>query len=231
MTAKIIDVGLGSRIDVNGRGYGGGNDANVARNAAATTAPGASPATDQYGGSHGGVGGAPRYPTSGHRGATYDSATDPKQPGSGGAGETSGSSGGGTSGGGVLLIKTGVLNLTGALLAEGEDGAGPNLDDWSVLDTTSGAGAGGAIQVRAGTLTGKGVIAADGGSVCPGRTFFIRGVICGSDTGGAGSGGRIAVYATTHAAFHGKLVAMGGVNSDVKTPEHRWLGTVYHSWR
>jgi hypothetical protein len=229
--AKLLVVGPGGRIDVNGRGYAGGDDADTAHDAAGATAPGVVPATNLYGGSHGGIGGAPLDGSSGHRGATYDDPKNPHLPGAGGGGYAGFDSGGATRGGGVLLVTATTVTLDGSLLADGQDGVGPNLYDWSTLDLTDGGGAGGSVQLHAQTLAGGGLIAATGGSLCPGKAFLITNVICSNDTGGAGGGGRVAVYAPTHSGFHGKFLVLGGVNSDHPTRQNTGgLGTTYHSW-
>ncbi|MHB8657664.1 MAG: hypothetical protein ACYC91_06870 [Solirubrobacteraceae bacterium] len=229
--ANLLDVARGARIDVNGRGYRGGLDADIQHGEAGVSAPGVLPATVQYGGSHGGFGGVPPSGSTGHRGDTYDSIKSPRLPGAGGAGYDANSADDGTSGGGVLTITATAVNLAGALLSDGQDGPGPNLLDWSVLNLNAGAGAGGSIQLRTHTFAGGGTVAADGGSLCPPVSFLIAGVSCSGSGGGPGGGGRIAVYAERHTGFRGKLQALGGVNTDVPAPNNRGgKGTVYHGW-
>jgi hypothetical protein len=105
-----------------------------------------------------------------------------------------GTCGGGTSlgnggrGGGVAnLTVTGTLLLDGSLSSKGKSPTNSNF----------GAGSGGHVALNVGTLSGTGVITADGGSV--------------AGNGGGGGGGRIIIAYTSANGFGGALSAKGGL--------------------
>jgi len=109
--------------------------------------------------------------------------------GSGGGGGAAGTafrgSGGGGGGGAILIAVSGTINVTGSIIADG----GPSgSSSGGGLGASGGGGSGGAIRIVATTLTGNGVIRANGGS---GRTSSI------AQEGGNGSGGRIRLEAET----------------------------------
>jgi hypothetical protein len=175
IVASNATVLAGGGISVDGAGY------------AYQSGPGAglasykSPLNTGTGGGHGGYGGAGAYGASG--GSTYDSMTQPDQPGSGG-----GTIPGGSGGGALEMNVSGVLSLSGSITANGSSGPGGG---------TAG-GSGGALWVTAGTLSGNGLFSANGGA---GES--------GSFGGGGGGGGRIAIYAGTN-QFVGSMSAHGG---------------------
>jgi hypothetical protein len=143
------------------------------------------------GGGYGGFGAAGGWPTNypgAYGGSTYGSIGSSATPGSGGGGyvSTSGpSAAGGAGGGAVTLVVTGVLQVDGRISASGLPGAG----------ASGGGGSGGGIYINAGTLTGSGVIAANGGM--------------GNSLGGGGGGGRITIYYGLN-GFTGLVSAYGG---------------------
>jgi hypothetical protein len=139
--------------------------------------------TNGGGGAHGGYGGAGGYALA-FGGVPYDSLTSPAQGGSGG-GSASGSTTGGAGGGLIRLSVSGALTVNGRITAAGQSAPG-----------NGGGGAGGGIWLSAGTFSGTGVVAADGGDGHP-------------ISGGGGSGGRIAITCTSN-LFNGALRAWGG---------------------
>lgn len=143
------------------------------------------------GGGYGGEGGNDGYANiSG--GTTYGSLTNPLDSGSGG-GINEGAQ---NYGGGVIRLNiSGSLIANGSILANGQINQGGGLDD-------VGGGSGGSINISAATLSGNATISANG-------TNAYR-------YGGAGGGGRIAVYYSTDSssfsfqAYGGTLGSAGG---------------------
>ena len=140
------------------------------------------------GGGYGGYGAAGAIPTSSslpaYGGTTYGSLIAPTDFGSGGGSSTVTPLGG--AGGGVIrLTVTGVLQVDGRISAAG--GAGVNA--------SGGGGSGGTISLTVGTISGSGVINANGGM--------------GNSLGGGGSGGRIAIVYGGY-DFSGFVSAYGG---------------------
>ena len=118
-------------------------------------------------------------------GNAYDNPTSPSQPGSGG-GTYSPYSVGGAGGGALRIIVTGLLQVDGAISANGGNGSGSG----------GGGGSGGSIWLTAGTLSGTGSITANGGAGA-------------GSIGGGGGGGRLAIYSTAN-LFGGAISAFGG---------------------
>ncbi|MCK6556256.1 Ig-like domain-containing protein [Candidatus Binatia bacterium] len=146
VTADAVTIDAGSRIEVTGRGYIGGQNYDEA----GRTLGNAYGSGRRNGGSHGGLGGHDTG-ISELPGATYGSLTDPRDLGSGGGAE--GHSDGGDGGGRVLLVANTLAN-DGVLRANGAQAP----------DSRSGMGSGGTINLRVGQLTGSGQIRADGGT-------------------------------------------------------------------
>lgn len=181
-----LRVDGGSRIDVSGRGYAGahssGNSSDQAFTLGNTLAGGS---TRRNGGSHGGSG------AFGNAGGTvnslYGTAESPSDPGSGGGSD----SGPGGNGGGVIRVIASVLELEGALRADGDGGS-----------TYGGGGSGGAVWLTVGSIEGAGTVTANGGG-------------SGGASGGGG-GGRIAVHYQQDAGFaFTNLAAVGGNGAGV----------------
>ena len=103
----------------------------------------------------------------------YGSVFEPVAPGSGGLGRTE------SDGGGVVRLTVG-----GTLVVNGE------IVSTSIIPGF-GSGAGGSIWITAGALSGSGVISARGGNFSNGNY------------GGAGGGGRVAIYLTEATSFAG----------------------------
>ena len=136
------------------------------------------------GAGHGGNGGN-SITNSATGGIAYDYQTTPEILGSGG-GTYSGYSLGGRGGGAFHLTVTGLLQVDGAISANGGNGGGFG----------GGGGSGGGIWLAAGTLSGAGSITANGGSGA-------------GSIGGGGAGGCIAIYPTVN-LFAGVISAYGG---------------------
>ncbi len=168
--AGEMTIDATSRVDVNAKGYG------------SRAGPGAgNDAANASGGGHGGPGGN----AFGAGGMSYGDLLVPTMWGSGG-GNMDQTTPGGAGGGWVRLSVGGALIVAGQLTANGQ----------SVLAS---GGAGGSIQVNAGTLAGSGIITANGGSA-------------GNAGSGGGGGGRIALYYGS-STFNGGLTALGGFST------------------
>ncbi len=137
------------------------------------------------GGGHGGQGGYTPNGRSG--GGAYDLIPTPADFGSGGGNGYGGR--GGYGGGAIQLSVGGTLQVDGAIAADG----GAMIYNGSVY--YAGGGAGGSVWLSAGTLTGSGLISANGGA--------------GGGGGGGGSGGRIGV-SCNHDSYGGSIQAFGG---------------------
>jgi hypothetical protein len=153
------------------------------------------------GGGHGGMGGDGGADSYSAGGAAYDSLTLPNQMGSGGGSNVSPAPDSARGGGVVRLEVNGHLVVNGRISANGGDGFGGG----------SGGGAGGSVWLTAATLSGAGVIAANGGM---GNGF-------GPYAGGGGGGGRVAINYGLN-LFFGEVSARGGSG-------YQWggAGTIY----
>ena len=136
------------------------------------------------GGGHGGYGAASGGVKTAPGGTIYDLLSAPLSMGSGG-GTYSPYIVGGAGGANIRLNVMGTLQVDGRISAAGMAGASAN----------AGGGSGGSILLTVATLSGAGVIAADGGA--------------GNGLGGGGGGGRIAITYTAN-TFSGALSAWGG---------------------
>jgi hypothetical protein len=200
ITAPSATVETGSVVSVDGFGGNGESFDGLV--------PAEGGATDNYGGSHAGLGGYPidasftgAYLGNGGRGKISGNPFNPVDVGGGGGGsadDASGLNGGGTIAGSV----SGTFTLNGTLSADGDD------PGWAAENGDhGGGGAGGSINLTVGTLTGTGTAHANGGSFC---------ATCLNGGGGLGGGGMVAAsYATS--TFKGSLHALGGV--DVTYPK------------
>jgi hypothetical protein len=135
------------------------------------------------GGGYGGFGGSGSNSLA-YGGVTYGSVTAPTDLGSGG-GTYSTYAVGGAGGGPIRLSVNGTLEVDGEISAAGSPAVG----------ASAGGGSGGSIYLTVGTLSGSGLISANGG---PGKGF-----------GGGGAGGRIAVLHSGN-TFSGAISAYGG---------------------
>ena len=185
--AGAMTIDATSRVDANAKGYG------------PVAGPGAGISSGYYssGGGHGGPGGNAYGGPAG--GVNHGDLLAPTLCGSGG-GNSMNFGTGGMGGGVIRLAVGGLLTVAGQLTANGESGR-PS------------GGAGGSIQVSAGTLAGNGSIAANGGS--PGNAGC-----------GGGGGGRIALY-YGNSTFSGGLTALGGLASGAFAGNSGGAGTLY----
>ena len=149
------------------------------------------------GGSYGGIGGTSVSNASGGA-PLFDLVAQPTTvPFAGAGGSGANQLAGGRAGGDLRIIVDGKLQLDGRISAEGVTGPGIN----------SGGGAGGAIWLSAGTLSGSGIVSVNGGAA--------------NAQGGGGGGGRIALYYNSN-SFAGSLTAYGGAGFN-----YGGAGTIY----
>jgi hypothetical protein len=191
--AAIGDVRLeaGSSINANFLGY------------PSATGFGAGGASATRGGGGAGYGSPGGVTTNGGAaGAIYGSPSEPVDLGSGGgAGYLSR---GGSGGGALRLTVGGLLQLNGALTANG----GPGLDN-----NYGGGGSGGSIYIVTDFLTGTGTISANGGA---------------SVSGGGGGGGRVALYPRLLVGFPNSPSVAGGLSgSGSNTNANGQPGTLF----
>ncbi len=179
---NTLFVDANSRIDVNTRGFLGGNQPNNPHGQEGMTLNFALGSTSRSGGSYGGsgAGGLPN--------PIYGDFRDPNDVGSGGA-TTAGAAG---NGGGLVRIVAQTIQLDGSIVANGGDGS-----------IFAGGGSGGGIRIDAGTLAGTGFIRANGGR--GGTTTTGNPVFPG------GGGGRVAIFYQDLSGFNvGNISAFGG---------------------
>ncbi|MDB6121365.1 MAG: hypothetical protein JWQ71_358 [Pedosphaera sp.] len=160
--SATIQAGGGFLADGTGSAAGQGTGAGKTLSSTSITGGGAS---------YGGIG---SYSAAGaSNGPTYGSVSQPIDAGSGGGAGTSAFNGA-AGGGQIHITVTGTLLVDGKISAEGNSATNP----------ASGGGSGGSIFLTVGTLSGAGLISANGGF--------------GADAGGSGAGGRIAIYYTSN---------------------------------
>jgi hypothetical protein len=178
-----LTVAVGGEINTDGLGYAGG----------AIYTNGCGPGGGYYGPSGAGCGGGGGYGGTGgvgasagaYGGTTYGLSNNPVSPGSGGGG---GAVGGGAGGGGyVKIVAASTVTIAGLISAQATNAA---------TGSRSGGGSGGGIYIQCGSLSGSGIIQANGGAGD-----------MGANKGGGGGGGRIAID-VRHAPFYtgGNLV-------------------------
>lgn len=152
------------------------------------------------GGGYGGAGGA-SISNSVPGGQTYDSVTEPIDPGSAG-GSLSPYSVGGAGGGAIALSVASRLQIDGVLSADGGNGSGMG----------GGGGSGGEIKITTATLAGVGTIRANGGAGA-------------NAIGGGGGGGRISLSASSN-LFVGNMTAYGGGGANFGGAGTIYIGNV-----
>ncbi len=180
-----LTVDAASTIDVSGYGY----PVNFTLGDTTTNA-----SSGFSGGSYGGLApdrGGPANPV-------YGDYHNPNDLGSGGA---NAGNGGGGAGGGLVRISAGSAQIEGKILADGQ------------MPYQCGAGSGGGIYLQVGTLSGGGMVSADGGD---GNGW----------NGTPGGGGRVAIYYGTLSGFdlQNNVTAHGGLPND---NFYAAVGTVY----
>ncbi len=198
--AASIDIQAGGQIDVDGLGYHSitGGDYGAGEGGDASGGGGGG----GYGGDGGNRGGA--------GGSSYGSVKQPIDLGSGGGWDTSchtnpNTTAGAPGAGAVRLISSGSFTLNGSITARGAD------PTYAESCHTPGAGSGGSVWVDADSIFGTGTIAANGGVAA----------------GGAGAGGRIAVYFDNGTTATWGLQAFGGVRGGTTVGEDGGAGTIY----
>jgi hypothetical protein len=177
--------------------------------------------TEEFGGSHGGLGGYTVssmgvedydhwYAMEG-RSPTSDSPFKPTEPGDGGGGDPGGALG--LSGGGVVAIEApeATVRIDGRL-----DVSGLGTGVWNSTSNGDhgGGGAGGSVYIATEELAGSGTIDADGGSHCSEEGPEVG--ECVNGFGGSGGGGRIAALFEEDPGWSGLLEARGGVDRRFK---------------
>lgn len=189
VVSNQVYIAADGAVDVAGGGYGGGYGPGAGTNVPYWAAG--------SGGGYGGPGGSNRQGAPG--GASYGSITAPELLGSGGGnGVYYQLDGGGAGGGMILLTVNGMLQVNGAVTADGGAASNPG----------GGGGSGGSIWINAGTLSGDGRISANGGT-------------CDLLNAGGGGGGRIAICIGTN-LYSGTCTARGGAGAVLGN-----AGTVY----
>ncbi len=195
IAAATATINTGGSINVNGKGYLGGQSLGV-NGSGTNPGYGLGSASGSGGGAgHGGGGGAGGAGSAG--GGIYDVMSAPVDLGAGGgAGNNSGALGG--AGGGAVQISTsGLFTMNGNILANGGNGSVGG-------GHAGGGGAGGSVYLTVGSFGGTGTVNVSGGNGGNGTT---------SD-GGGGSGGRASV---SGAAFTGIFTLTGGLGPDTAT--------------
>ncbi|GAB4146262.1 MAG: hypothetical protein OHK0017_06560 [Patescibacteria group bacterium] len=167
LNTNILNVNTGGAINVDGRGFQGGQT----NNQAGFGTGGGSFACRSGGGAFGGAGGNSTYGDLGGS-SIYGSITQPTDLGSGSG--YSGCGGVGASGGGAIKLNVnGTLTNNGSISANGTNAPSSYI----------GGGSGGSLWVIANTIAGNGTFSANGGA--------------GGYQAGGGGGGRIAMYYQT----------------------------------
>lgn len=164
IACSTLAVQTGGKIDVDGKGFAGASGA-VSQ---AGHGPGAGLENKSAGG-YGGSGGR-QEPVATGGSLPYGTVSAPEQPGSGGGSTIGGSYYGGAGGGAVRIEASSGVTVDGTITANG-----------SATVNFGAPGSGGGIYITCSTITGTGVVRADGASVSSGGIFTRSG------------GGRIAV--------------------------------------
>ncbi|PCJ54990.1 MAG: hypothetical protein COA79_21320 [Planctomycetota bacterium] len=184
-----LTIDAGSKIDVNTKGYlTGYTNGNLVNSLTNTSA----------GGSYGGTGGEGDVASGTN--PVYGNLKNPDQHGAGGT-----SSSGNASGGGLIRIVSGQMIINGNIYADGEYGSTGGV---------SPAAAGGGIYLSTGTISGGGIVTANGG-----YTLKI--------TRGAGGGGRIAIIYSSNTTFDFSNVSANAGNNGAKAENSGAVGTIY----
>ena len=192
-------VSAGDTKGGNGRGIGGGTRSAGSWVQSSTTTRGCGGGGGGFNGpgstSGGGTGQCP-FVTGGINYGTNNFFT--LRGGSGGGGAAGGGnnvgSGGGGGGGALLIASSGVVSVSGSIVANGGN-SGNNRDNQGQPGGTGGGGSGGAIRIIATAITGEGDIAALKGTA---GTVFLNsgsGVCSPQCRGGDGAPGRIKLEA------------------------------------
>ncbi len=154
IACSTLEVTADGKIDVNYRGYLGGQTANKDGHGPGRGRGRGTDSSDGGAGGYGGAGGTAFKSGFMNYGLTYGSSTLPEDPGSGGGSGNTDAADGGAGGGSVRIVATGTVAVNGQILANG--GTGPGY---------GGAGSGGGVYIDCLALTGSGgVVSAIGGN-------------------------------------------------------------------
>jgi hypothetical protein len=204
LTVNDLTVNTGGAINVDAKGYQGGQNGNTSYSGFGPGAGTVSSTTCYQQGASGGYGGAGGAFGGGVAGPTYGSLTEPIDLGSGGGSACSFSqfnTFSGNGGGAIKLIVTNTLTNDGTISANGGTGNGFGT-----------GGSGGSIWLSATNLINNGTISANGGN---------RGGNCCTVGGG---GGRIALYYDTRSGSGTQTVTEGNQDGPATFPT---VGTIY----
>ncbi len=205
ITVVNLTVSTGGLINASALGYSGGNAGDGNCPGTATNGSGAGGGKTRgdatcAGGGGGGYGGFGGNGSNGanraNGGSPYGQLIIPADYGSGGAGGgcNNADARGGYGGGAIFLNVSGILNVSGEIVSNGE--TRPTAPSTvGCFGLGGGGGSGGSILISANTFSGNGTINANGGKA--------------GDSAGMGSGGRIAAYAKTN-LFNGVIESLGG---------------------
>ncbi len=187
-------------LDATGAGHAGGDT---------SPSPGAGPGgggtstnAGAGGGGYGGVGGLGGYDMNDGPGAGGMEYGDPSNMSS-----AMGSGGGGTdlraggNGGGAVTLQGRVVEVSGTVLADGEEGEGQGTDN----ERGGGGGAGGSVSILGLDVVADGTFSARGGN--GGNQVA---TVTMNDGGGGGAGGRIKIWYGTAAPSVGSIDVLGG---------------------
>ncbi|HEX7181896.1 MAG TPA: carboxypeptidase regulatory-like domain-containing protein, partial [Thermoanaerobaculia bacterium] len=205
LTGKLT-IEPGAVVDVSGLGFAGGK----ADHLAGYAPDGVAAAQPDAGGSHGGTG--IFWNGAGPAGAVFGSVYAPRLAGGGGAHDGD-SCCDGSAGGGIVEIQAAEVVLHGEIRADGIGATAGNRP----------GGAGGAVWIRTGTLSGAGSVSASGG-------HGGNGCSTSNEQSGAGGGGRVAVEAGQISGFDpaAQIKALGGGRYHCSNPQaFAAPGTVY----
>ncbi|MDD3648248.1 MAG: hypothetical protein PHS44_07185, partial [Candidatus Dojkabacteria bacterium] len=194
--AHSFTIDQGGLLDLEGRGYGPGQQSNHIGSGKSSNTPqtceGGS--CGGSGGGHGGAGGKgdPDFEQeAGLAGDIYGEEESPITLGSGG-GESARGGIGGSGGGAIKLQVSGTFTNNGSINGNGTNGL-------VLTDTGAGGGAGGSVWIEAANFAGEGLVTADGGN--------------GGDAsqhGGGGGGGRVVMLCTEGNTYDGIVTVAKG---------------------
>jgi hypothetical protein len=184
LKATSVYVACGGAIDVNGKGYPGGQ-----------SYPGVSVSVNNSGGSHIGLG----IGDNGTAGATYGSVEQPQEAGAG--------AGGFASGGGIIRINATSLANDGAIRANGVNGSSRNSAGGSIWITAGTLDGTGSVESKGFccgfAASGGGAISIKYASLQSGATLLNNAVASGG--AGLGTGGAGSVYIKGPSSTFGSL--------------------------
>lgn len=167
------------------------------------------------GGSYGGLGSRGTPEINSLPNSSYGLIENPMFPGSGGGGFNSNGEKPGGNGGGLARITATFLILNGVISADGDSGG--RLGGTAV----SGGGSGGGLYLDVNTLSGNGMVQANGGNGVD------RSCNQGCKLSGSGGGGRIAIYYFSLNFPIQNIHCKGGEAKILDATNHAAAGTIY----